>query len=164
MEAGLALLAGLAGAMIGLGGTVLTLRSQRKDERERWARNSTVDEVSNFLAQVNELWRSIETGGRPLDAADGPWIACANAYDRASMVVSDQSVLRLVDELWESVLVIRWEQPDDSIWDDEIWPLTRGIKEHVRATLSNGAYRASRVDVRASRLERRRQRLERSSG
>ncbi|MEM7342166.1 MAG: hypothetical protein AAF467_26225 [Actinomycetota bacterium] len=160
----IALAAGLIGALIGLAGTLLNLRHERELERQKWIRGEAVESVAAFLASVNEVWRSEHSGGRPLDASDGPWVDCANAYDRATMVVTDDRTLELLDELWEAALTIRWEDVDDKIWNDEIWPLMHSLKVCVRTSLgtapdapsgARGIWRpaASRLPGRDRRLQ-----------
>lgn len=135
VEVSIALIAGLVGALVGLAGTLLNLRHERELERQKWIRRESVQSISAFFAQVNEVWRSTHSGGPPLDAIDGPWISCANAYDRATLVVAENETSKLLDELWESLLTIRWEQPDEGIWDEEIWPLMHALKHQVRQSL-----------------------------
>ena len=163
----IALVAGLVGALVGLAGTVLNLRHQRELERQKWIRQEAVTSIAKFLAQINEVWRSIHSSSKPLDVADGPWVECANAYDRSTMVVADPDTLKLLDELWEAALTIRWEQPGDEIWDREIWPLTHSLKSQVRRSLGTWPEASDFSEVwrpPTSRLPGRDQRLKPSPG
>jgi hypothetical protein len=139
-EAVIALVAGLIGALVGLGGTVINLRHQRALELRKWRRAEMVNGVAGFLEQVNEIWRTEFFDGTPLDSSRGPWLASANAYDRASMVVEDEQVLHLLELLWDAMKVIRWEPMEEGsklqYWDTEVWPRCKALRDRIRELLA----------------------------
>lgn len=144
MDGGQLVLAGVSaiiGGAIGLGGTLLTLREQRKLATDTWRRDRLGQAVAEVLAATNFFTRSVEGDSWAYDAR---WVEYANAMDRLSMVASDPGVhaaAKSLNDYMRRLHSWRNEKRDLPVgsaelaeWWDLLHPLWKHMGDLVSAT------------------------------
>ena len=79
----------ILGGVLGLSGTLLSLRHQRSLARLTWQRDRLADAVGEVLAATNAFSRTV---GDQSWTFDGRFVEFANAMDRALMYAQDDAL------------------------------------------------------------------------